>query len=217
MVMLMVMKPLLAFTNTRVTKAQLLTSLEAHRAADAIISGTYWEGNGHGKECAVGCSIHDFAPGKEDHHALYPELFGIPEGLARLEDHIFEGLPDGIRVDWPLRFTRAVPEGADLSGVMPRVLVRIIERRRVALDTLAISPALREQVGAAMDQTLVALRQWAETGVADVDAARSAAASAASAAWSAAASAAASAASAAYQWMADVLIEEIERCAPVAV
>jgi len=106
-----------AFTNTIVTKAQAVASMEAHRAADQITQGVYWQ---DGKGCAVGCMIHDFRPGSEDRHGLFPELFGIPTEIARLTDTIFEKLPNEDAKDFPLAFIVAIPEGADLGLVATR-------------------------------------------------------------------------------------------------
>ena len=64
-----------AFTDTPVTKQQLLDQLRAHAAADQIVKGTYWE---NGKGCAVGCSVHC------GDHAQYETRFGIPRMLARI-------------------------------------------------------------------------------------------------------------------------------------
>jgi len=108
---------MLAFTNTEVTKAQLIESLERHAAADRIIAGQYWTSRGG---CAVGCSIHDFRPGSESIHKLYEPLFGVPQIIARLEDSIFERLPYTEQKAWPLRFANAIREGSDLSGVWYR-------------------------------------------------------------------------------------------------
>lgn len=254
---------MLAFTNTKVSKAALIASLEAHAAADRIAKGAYWQ---DGKGCAVGCSLRDFEPESVSDHSRYPELFGIPESIAHLEDAIFEALPNGQSKAWPLRFTRAIREGADLSRVTPKFLRRVISRRRAALADLQITDALRSQVDAAMGLCLDFLEDWAATGVCDTkkagaamsaadaagsaaggaawsaawnavwnaarsaawNAARSAADAARSAAWSAAVGAAWNAAgsavwsaawnaawnaarSAEWTWMADALIEEIQR------
>jgi hypothetical protein len=175
-----------AFINTEVTRDQIIASLRAHREADRIIPGRYW---GNGKGCAVGCSIHDFRPGSEGDHSLYPVLFGIPEPLARLEDTIFEGLPADLRPDWPLRFVEAIREGADLSRVTPAFLVRVQERNRERVQALDIPAPLRDQVIAAIDLVLTYLRHWSDTGERDEglrSAAVSAALSAESAAWRAA-------------------------------
>lgn len=115
-------EPMRAFL-ARVSKGQLLAALEAHAAADRIIQGHYWL---RGRGCAVGCTLHDFATGEESRHDLYPELFGIPEVLAYLEDGIFEALPRADARAWPLRFVRAIPEGADLTLVWPRFAVWLL-------------------------------------------------------------------------------------------
>jgi hypothetical protein len=187
-----------AFINTEVTRDQLIASLRAHREADRIIPGRYW---GEGKGCAVGCSIHDFRPGSEGDHGLYPILFGIPEPLARLEDRIFEGLPADLRPDWPLRFAGAIRVGADLSHVEPAFLVRVQERNRERVQTLDLPAYLRDEVTAAIDLVLAYLRSWRDTGernkglrIAAVSATVSAESAVESAARSAALSAAESAA-----------------------
>ena len=99
---------LLAYHGLESTKAAILAQLSAHRAADDIVKGTYWE---DGKGCAVGCTLHS------GHHIEYEFRFGIPQMLARLEDCIFEGLPNGAARLWPERFMGAIRPGADLSRV----------------------------------------------------------------------------------------------------
>ncbi|MGH7750074.1 MAG: hypothetical protein ACREQ5_35705, partial [Candidatus Dormibacteria bacterium] len=91
-----------------VPKPAILAQLEAHRAADQIVKGLYWEA---GKGCAVGCTVHG------SDHVLYEPMFGVPQMLARLEDTIFEGLPADLAMAWPIRFMSAIREGADLSLV----------------------------------------------------------------------------------------------------
>jgi len=102
-------------------KAEIIAHLEAHRAADQIVKGVYWEG---GRGCAVGCSLESWRQARGlkqiDHgrHAIYNDIFG-PGGemLASLEDTIFEGLPNGAALDFPLRFAAAIRPGADVSRV----------------------------------------------------------------------------------------------------
>jgi hypothetical protein len=99
---------LLAFHNDNAVRQKYLDRVRAHKDADEIIKGAYWE---NGRGCAVGCTIH----GSE--HARYETELGIPQALARLEDRIFEGLTNGLAKEWPLRFLQAVPLGKDLSLV----------------------------------------------------------------------------------------------------
>ena len=73
----------------------VLAELQYHYDHDEIIKGRYWEA---GKGCAVGCIL------KNDNHMEYETEFGIPVMLAKLEDRIFEGLPNGQSKAWPQLF-----------------------------------------------------------------------------------------------------------------
>jgi hypothetical protein len=99
---------LIAYPGGAATKAAILAQIRAHRLADQIVKGEYWE---DGKGCAVGCTIHS------SDHAEYETRFGIPQTLAWLEDRIFEGLPNAEAMLWPERFMDAINVGADLSRV----------------------------------------------------------------------------------------------------
>jgi hypothetical protein len=111
-----------AFTNTVVSKAELISVLEAHALADNFTKGQYWE---NGKGCAVGCSLEHFTQNNSDHRE-FERLFGIPKVIARLEDGIFEGLSNNDSKWWPLAFAQAIPEGADLSMVLPKFVVWLL-------------------------------------------------------------------------------------------
>lgn len=101
-----------AFHGSAALKRQLLKTLEQHRLADAYISGSYgsetekYRLKGF-KGCAVGCTLHSMKKltktykGAQDEdgpngekgfyrHEDYPLLLGLPEGLAHLQDGIFE-------------------------------------------------------------------------------------------------------------------------------
>ncbi len=110
-----------AFTNTLQTKTEALASIRAHKAADQLIKGQYWE---EGKGCAVGCQYHAFKNDNDyDFHIIAERVHGIPQQLAYLEDRIFENLPNELAMQWPERFLSAIPEGADLSKVIPSLMV----------------------------------------------------------------------------------------------
>ena len=102
---------MLAYHSDNTIKTNILLQLEAHRAADQLAKGRYWEG---GKGCAVGCTVHS------GDHSEYERRFGIPQVLARLEDRIFEGLPNELSQVWPIRFMSVIEPGADLAMVWPR-------------------------------------------------------------------------------------------------
>jgi len=212
------MQRIVAYHGSEQIKAAILAQLAAHRAADEMVKGMYWE---NGKGCAVGCTIHSAD------HAEYELRFGIPQMLARLEDLIFEGLPNGQAKNWPEKFMGAIDPGVDLSLVGWRFLHWV-------LTDEVVNPGIRHPLVAdAVRQcaaVLIPLTKGAADSAASAarSAARSAAESTGSAAWSAAESAAWSAAwsaesaarsaaestarsaeSAAYIKMADKLVELI--------
>jgi hypothetical protein len=200
---------LLAFHNDNAIRQKYLDRVIAHKDADEIIQGAYWE---NGRGCAVGCTIH----GSE--HAKYETELGIPQALARLEDRIFEGLTNGLAKEWPLRFLQAVPLGKDLSLVswkflywlqkenlkeskknkMPANVIAAIEQ---CVDVLADESASAESASAAAWSAEESASSESSGSAAEA-AARSAEAAARSAAWSAAARSAESASAAAAAWSA---------------
>jgi hypothetical protein len=194
---------ILTFHEDPKLKEQLLVRIGAHEQADAIAKGAYEKWNGGVKRCAVGCSLRDLAERgdePEDWHQAMEDILGVPAWLARLEDTVFEHLPDELAKGWPRRFSEAVPVGVSLEGLADRLAVR-----RLREECLPLAPGwperVRGQVVAAVEEVVAAL----ESGDADArvkawsagSAARSAARSAAWSGWSAARSGARSAESAA--------------------
>jgi hypothetical protein len=177
------------FTNTIVTKAQAVASMKAHQSADQITQGVYWE---DGKGCAVGCMIHDFRPGSENNHKLFPELFGIPEEIARLTDAIFEKLPNEDAKQFPLTFIEAIPEGADLGLVATRF------KRFLLTEIVQFDREADPEVAAAVDGVIGLL----DRQIAGDDPSGEERSAAESAAWSAAEYAAESAAESAAEYAA---------------
>jgi hypothetical protein len=136
-------------------------------------------------------------------HAEYEPRFGIPQMLARLEDTIFEGLPNAEAKKWPIEFMSAIKPGADLSCVGWQFLHWMLTDEKV--NPGINHPLVRDAVRQCAD-VLVPLTKGLP---ANEDAAK-AAARAAESAWSAARSAfeyaAADAADAA--WSAAWLVED---------
>jgi len=108
---------MLAFHGKQEIKDKYVARVKAHESADEIAQGYYWE---KGKGCAVGCTIHG-----RDHHSYEVEL-GIPTAIALLEDRIFEGLPNDIAKGFPLRFLEAIPVAADLSMLVPKMMLWLL-------------------------------------------------------------------------------------------
>ena len=132
---------MLTFHGKQELKDERIAQVRAHRLADQLVKGQYWQ---DGKGCAVGCTIHS-----GDHRAYEIEL-GIPVELACLEDRFFENLSNGKAMMWPERFLQAIPVGVDLRathinkrlvlawltderrGLLPRI--RNEETKKLALE-----------------------------------------------------------------------------------
>lgn len=204
-----------AFDDPKWTKADLLAQVLAHREADQLIHGIYWQ---HGKGCAVGCMSHtDRQP-----HAVLARRYGIDERLFHLCDAIFENLPNEESLVWPERFVEALPVGRDVSLAWHKFsawllsesgLLTITRQNRAAIErvrTLHIRaidgnvPSAVEWEHARAEARLAESTAWSAAAVAAQPAAAAAAARAT--AWSAAQSAVDSA----WQRMSDKLVEVLE-------
>lgn len=190
-----------AFHNDLAIKEHYLNRVRAHALADEIIKGTYWE---KGKGCAVGCTIHSAD------HSSYEKELGIPQWLARLEDKIFEGLPNERAKNFPLEFLEVINVGADLDKIKIPFLIFIVES---TLDKFDHKKYPKQKK--AIDGVLIELNK----DVLDLDklkAARAyaayAAAVAAAAAYAADAAAAAYARQNQYVKFADKLLELLREC-----
>jgi hypothetical protein len=176
---------MLSFHNDPAVKEKYLKRVVAHREADRIIQGTGWE-NGLG--CAVGCTLESYD------HARYPIELGLPEWLARLEDVIFENLPQQEAMLWPEKFLSAIPVGVDVEKVKHQLAIkrldRIIEAQNVLLEK---NKSLKEVISNVISSIQVVRScheaelnksycDWSAARSA-VSAARSAASAARSAAW----------------------------------
>ena len=174
---------MIAFHGDPATKQKYVDRVRAHAAADRLVRGLGWE---NGRGCAIGCTLEKYD------HSRYPIELGLPEWLARLEDTIFEHLPEARAMRWPAAFLEAIPVGAVIDDrIRHELAARRLERLLPALEANRESYA--RQCESALRSTLAWLRSGApESG-------RSAAESAAwGAAWSAAWSAESAARSAAW-------------------
>jgi len=219
--------PLLAYHSDPKLKRAMLREVRKHQKADQIVAGTYGKQNGKWVGCAVGCSIHSLAliQGRTldtSNHMLFESEAGVPVMLARLQDVLFEGLPQSERVKFPLRFWTAIKPGADLSTVGWKFLHWLLTRSgigayshpsvsdAVAQCAAVLEPLMRgEPANASAARSAASAASAARSAASAAWSAESAARSAASAAWSAE-SAAWSAESAAYKTMADQLIALME-------
>jgi hypothetical protein len=117
----------LAYHNDPSVKDKYVNRLAEHRRLEHLTQGVGWEHNGVTKGCAVGCTLEKYD------HSLYPVELGLPEWLARLEDHLFEALPKGKAEQFAIDFLTAIPVGADIEPVRHRLA---IVRQEAALERL---------------------------------------------------------------------------------
>lgn len=134
---------MIAYHGNPKKKAAILKQLRAHAKADEIVKGVYWE---NGKGCAVGCTVHS------SEHSAYESEFGIPRMLARLEDAIFEGLPNAKAKKWPIQFMSAIKPGADLHRVGWKFLYWLLTDERV--NPSIKNPPMQNEVKACADVLL---------------------------------------------------------------
>ena len=126
----MTVTKLLAYHGDPKIKRKYLARVRAHRKADELVKGRYWES---GKGCAVGCTVHSSS------HAAYETELGIPRELARLEDQIFERLDNGASKAWPEAFLQAPRVGADLSMVWPSFALWLLSEAAAARQAFWLS------------------------------------------------------------------------------
>ena len=189
---------MLAYYNDPKIKNDILSQLADHASADEIVKGKYWE---DGKGCAIGCTIHS------GNHMEYETKFGIPVMLARLEDRIFEGLPNEAAMKWPTRFMSAIEPGADLSLVGWKFQYWLLTDAEV--NPGINHPLVKDSIKQCADVLIPLTKgQPVDQKAANaMNAERSAERSAASAAWSAAESAESAA------WSAESAAESAESAA----
>ncbi len=191
---------MIAFHGKQEIKDKYISRVRAHREADHLIRGKGWE---NGRGCAVGCTLEAYD------HARYPIELGIPEWLARVEDTLFEGMPEEDAMLWPERFLSAIKPGTSLDKVKGPLLVFILESALEKFDH-AKFPDCKKAI-----EDVITLWKRADATPEEFMAARAAAAAAEAAAWAAeaaaeAAEAAAEAGAAEYKKFADKIIELLE-------
>jgi len=222
---------MLAFHNKPELKDEYLARVRAHAAADEIIKGQYWQ---NGRGCAVGCTIHS------DEHKDYETLLGIPMQLALIEDDLFENLPLAKAKLWPELFLNSINVGADMSHVVSKFVVRVLGDSERGCIIHAKTPGSKAAIKSVINLyerkikgDVVSAEEWeltrctayatahvAHVAYSDTDAAFAAYAAATAANGAAVATVVYTAYAAAgytaaarvshYEWMSDILIEELK-------
>lgn len=111
---------MLTFKNNPELKARLIEQMKQHAELYELAKGQDWENS---KGCAVGCMTHS---GK-NHHEQYPELFGLPEWLAHLEDFLFENFSNKYSKTFSVKLLEAIPVGVNIEAVQDELKLWILQ------------------------------------------------------------------------------------------
>ena len=195
---------MLSYHNDENLKNLLVSEMIKHKEQDQFIKGVYSKINGKFKGCSVGCTIDSINKilGKtysNSSHESIEESVGIPTWLAKVQDVLFEGIPDEEGAQFSIDFLSAIPVGVSLELVKWKFCAFILKECIDRVSTQEnISEELKEQVLKAIRDVLSLHENAIETGKFEHQAVESAAESAAWSAWSAARSASVSAARSAW-------------------
>src|SRR3990172_5464801 len=105
---------MLSYLNDEKLKEDMVREMESHLEQDQFIKGNYSLMNGKFKGCSIGCAVDSLnrIKGKAlkyDRHLNFEEELGIPEWLAKLNDIIFEGLPEKEAGQFSVDFLKVIP------------------------------------------------------------------------------------------------------------
>jgi len=218
---------MLAFHNNPELKDEYLARVRAHVVIDEIIKGQCWHNMRSG---GVFCNIYT------GRYQDYEPWLGIPAQLACVEDRLFMNLPLEKAKLWPELFLSSIAVGADLSLVVSKFIVRVLGDSERGCNLHAGTPDSEVVINLVIKLyerkiagDVVSAEEWelarctAYEVAYDTPAAEDAAYAAATAANDAADATVVYAADAAadfdsgynarvshYEWMADVLIEELK-------
>ena len=224
---------MLSYHNDENLKILVVSEMKKHQEQDQFIKRSYGTVNGKFKGCAIGCTIDslNIVLGKSydtSRHDVLEEAIGIPVWLARLQDVLFENLPNRENSQFAVDFLDAIPVGVNIEPIKWKFCAFIMkENIERVLKLPNLSDELRKQVLDALRVVLNLHTNAINEGSYDKSAAESVAESAAwsarsaAAAWStaaesaaAAAAAAESAAAAASAWLAaESAVWSVAECA----
>jgi hypothetical protein len=102
-----------------------------HREADMLVDGRFEMIDG--QACSIGCFCHDYGLEPGDYEEL-AKLTGYPEDAHRLQEAIFEGLPEAERADWHVAFADKAASVTDWQTVIDRTVLASL-RVSEAYDT----------------------------------------------------------------------------------
>jgi hypothetical protein len=91
-----------------------------HREADMLAAGNFKMVDG--QACSVGCFCYDYGLKPGDFEGL-AKLTGYPEAAHRLQEAIFEGLPETERANWHVAFAEKAATVTDWQSVIDKTVL----------------------------------------------------------------------------------------------
>ncbi len=150
-----------AYKNDPAIKAQAVAEMQEHKRLDQLARGHYWEQRKN-SGCAIGCMAGMETDGSA--HAFVAKKLGLTEGLLHIVDNLFENIPDGEHLDWPLQFLEAIPVGANLDAVYPKYMLALATDETYGLRGLIEKTQGTPEELAQFDAFAALYRVWVETG-----------------------------------------------------
>lgn len=154
----------LSFKNDPAIKEALVKRMDAHIAADELAQG---EIGTRGKGCTVWCALNDEDMDYGYSHEAFPEVLGLPEWLARLQDTIFELLNKVDAKAFSAAWIKAIPVGKNLEPVRWKFCAFLMKKNIEQVLLLDISEDLKKQVVDAITGVLSVHNNAIVTGVWD--------------------------------------------------
>jgi hypothetical protein len=108
------------FNGNAALAARIVDDMEAHRKADRLAQGTYWDPE-TGRGCAIGCLV------QSDRHEDAAKLCNAPVEIMYIVDTLFENIPQPDNLDWPVIFLTALRDNPtkDISSLWLRLALEM--------------------------------------------------------------------------------------------
>jgi hypothetical protein len=102
------------------TQETFLEMARRHRADDMLVAQRFEMVDG--QACSIGCFCHDYGLEPDDFSGL-AKITKYPEKAHRLQEAIFEGLPEAERADWHVAFAEKAATVTDWQAVIDKTVL----------------------------------------------------------------------------------------------
>jgi len=160
------MSKYIAWNGDHDLKQRTVAQMRQHREAGRLIQNVYFAitANGAWRGCNIGCLA------QSDNHADVAELLNCPLQIPYLMDVIFECLPIDAARAWAVDNIEAIPVGADLTHVWPRIAVWLLTDAQYGAMQYAKSEQVRNAIQSVIDLYQRAIDENSEVDIKTADA-----------------------------------------------